>query len=229
MVCEHFLLIDSRLRDTSKYITPAQYSFELSLPLQNVKSIELVHAIYGKNDSNPEKYAYLCVKEVSTKCFISTSRSYPLDDNNVFTYLPFHKQLQDTLEYEFTSQTFKAIHTFEEPLTNLSSLSIAIIDKDGRLFPIQEHMLCFVLTTADFITQVAETQSKTKPKSTLTPKTPYDVLGLVQGTFSLEILVERFKEQANILRSSGNFSYTEYDELKLAFKKLANTFKKDTT
>jgi hypothetical protein len=222
MVCEHILLIDSRLRDTSKYITPAQYSFELSLPLTNVKSIELVHAIYGKNDTNPEKYAYLCLKEVSTKCFISTSRGYPLDDNNVFTYLPFHKQLQDTLEYEFTSQTFKAIHTFEQPLPNLSCLSIAIIDKDGRLFPIQEHMLCFVLTTADYTTQVAETQSKTKSK------TPYDVLGIVPGTFSLDMLVERFKEQANILRSSGNYSPTEYDELKLAFKKLANTFKKDT-
>jgi hypothetical protein len=134
--------------------------------------------------------------------------------------------LQDTLEYEFTSQTFKAIHTFAEPLTNLSCLSIAIIDKDGRLFPIQEHMLCFVVTTIDNVTQVANNQSTAK--STLTPKTPYDVLGLIQGTFSLEMLVERFKEQANILRSSGNYSYTEYDELELAFKQLANTFKKDT-
>jgi hypothetical protein len=88
MTCQHFLLIDSRLRDTSKYITPAQYSYELSLPLQNVKSIELVHAIYGKNDSNPEKYAYLCIKEIPTKCFVPTMRGYPLDNDNVFSYLP---------------------------------------------------------------------------------------------------------------------------------------------
>jgi hypothetical protein len=218
MVCEHILLIDSRLRDTSKYITPAQYLFDLSSPLHNVKSIELVHAIYGKNDTNPEKYAYLCVKEVPTTNFVSTSRGYPLDDNNIFSYLPFHKQVQDTLEYEFTSKTFKAIYTFEQPLANLSSLSIAIIDKDGRLFPIQEHILCFVITTVENVQQLSE--------PTLIQKTPYDVLGLEHGTFTLTMLVERFKEQANILRNSGNYSHADYDELKLAFKKLANTCKK---
>ena len=217
---EHFILIDSRLRDTSKYITPAQYVFELSSPLHNVKSIQLVHAIYGKNDSNLEKYAYLCVKELPTKQFISLSRS-PFDDN-IFTYLPFHKQGNDTTEYEFTPQTLKVVCTFEQPLPELATLSIALFDKDGRLFPIQEHIMCFMVTTIEDAVATVDLLGS-KPVY----KTPYEMFGLVQGTFSLEMLVDRFKQQANMLRSSGSYSPREYDELKQAFKRLASTLKKD--
>jgi hypothetical protein len=225
IINEHFILIDSRLRDTSKYITPAQYMFELSSPLHNVKSIQLVHAIYSKNDSNIEKYAYLCIKEVPSKQFVPLTRSVINDD--VFTYLPFHKQDPDITEYEFTSKTLKAIYTFDHPLPSLTNLSIALIDKDGRLFPIQEHTLCFMVTTVQH-TSSDLSDNTTNPNLNI-KKTPYEIMGLTQGSFSLDILVERFKQKANTLRYSGNYSHEEYDELKQAFKKLANTFKKDTT
>jgi hypothetical protein len=233
---EHFILIDSRLRDTSKYITPAQYVFDLETPLQNVTSVELVHAVYSKNDSNPEKYAYLCIKEIPIKRFLTTTRGYPFDDDYVFTYLPFYKQCKDTIEYEFTSNMFNTSYTFEQPLSSLSSLSVSIIDKDGRLFPVQEHIVCFkVHTQNDNIHSNIEhidhqtnilINHKDRDEKVITP---YDVLGLTRGLFSLDMLVERFKQRANTLRVSGQYSQAEYEELRQAFKTLAASFKKNTT
>lgn len=236
---EHHILIDSRLRDTSKYITPAQYVFELETPLQNITSIELVHAVYGKNDSNPEKYAYVCIKELPLKRFLTTTRGSPFDDNHIFTYLPFYRQCKDTIEYEFTANTFNTTYTFVDPLSLLSSLSISIIDKDGRLFPIQEHIMCFkVHTLNDNVNSINTTQDdpqkdhhvydKDINRTITITKTPYDVLGLAQGTFSLDMLVERFKQRANILRISGKYSQSEYEELKKSFRILATSLKKDT-
>lgn len=232
---EHFILIDSRLRDISKYITPAQYAFELETPLQNVMSIELVHAIYSKNDSNNEKYAYMCIKEVPIKRFLFTTQGNSFDGEHIFTYLPFYKQSKDTIEYEFNPRMLNTKYILEHPISKLSSLSISIIDKDGRLFPMQEHIMCFKVnimnTNIDLHSNIAQDnlQKDNHVYDRVITKSPYDIFGLTQGTFSLDMLVERFKHRANILRNSGKYSLSEYEELKQAFKTLATSLKKDKT
>lgn len=218
---EHIVFVDSRLRDTSTHITPAHYIINLQEPIKNIKSIELSHAIYNKNQSNTEKYALLCIKEVSLKRFVLSNT---LSASNVFAYLPFYKEHEDIYEYEFTSQKHKTLLEFEPPLTELTTLSISILDKDGKLFPIQEHIICF--SVCSLPTTNNEPSDKDLTSLQPIPKTPYDILDLKKGNFTLELLVDRFKQKAQLLRKSGTFSQSQYNELKGAFQHLANTLQK---
>lgn len=195
------ILIDSRLRDTSKDITPAQYSFKLSEPIYNIKSIKLVHAIYSKNDTNIDKYMLLKVKEFPSNLKFLHN---PHNVENIFTYLPFHKSHNDINEYEFTSSTFNSILHLETPLKELNTITVSFLDKDGRLFPIQEHILQFEITTQIKIL------------------TPYEILEIDPHKFiKINELIEIFKNKAEKLRNSQDFTQDKYNQLKNAFKTIA--------
>lgn len=219
-----YVFIDSSQRDTSTHITPSQYIIDFDTVFKNVISVELVHALYSKNEANNDIYVNLHVEELNPNITSHMNAS-----KGAFTQLPFHKNTDGM--YEYNSKTkYSSIRRFDKPLMKLSKLSITFLDKQQRLFPITEHILrfevvCFKMnvTTEEWsnFKLVSNSVRATQP---LMKKDPYGLLGLRQGQFSLEMLVQAFKKKARVLRSNG-YSKNDYDELKAAFAHLATSLK----
>lgn len=131
------LHVDSRQRDTTKYPSPNAYVLDLPEPLRNVSSVELVYAVYHKFGN--ETYFTLSVEELEpnvVSCSNSVTRS--------FTQLPL---LNMDLNV-YTHMAYRSVKRFAQPRGKISRLTIRLLNQDGRLAPIKEHVLRFEVTFA---------------------------------------------------------------------------------
>lgn len=214
-----YVFIDSRYRDNSTHISPSQYIIEFENIFKNVISVELVHAVYGKNTANEEKYTNMHIEELTPNVISHINAS-----KGAFTQLPFYQSHNDLYLYE--KQNYASIRKFEKPLMKLSKLSITYSDKDGRMFPITEHTLRFEITCFKLNENIEEwdnfriiTNSVRSTEPTI-KKDPYVLLGVHPSSFDLNTLVIAFKNKAKTLRKDG-YTKNAYDELKQAFAQLA--------
>jgi hypothetical protein len=222
-----FVFVDSRYRDTSVHISPSQYIVDFDNVFKNVISVDLVHAMYGKTNTNEEKYVNVHIEELNPNITSHINHS-----KGAFTQIPFYDPKDDV--YEYSKTVYQSIRRFEKPLMKLSKLSITFLDKDGRLFPITDHILRFEVTCFklnenteewDNFRLVSNSVRATEP---VIKKDPYVLLGLQQGQFNLEMLVVAFRNKSKTLRTNG-YNKGAYDELKNAFSQLAATLKQPFT
>ena len=103
----HFIAVDSRYRDKGKYPDPNEFAVDIDPVFKNVVSIELVYAVYDKLGT--EQYVNLCINEID---------SYLVSNNSsiegAFTQLPLTKPLN-----EYTSQKFRSIYVFPNPMAKI--------------------------------------------------------------------------------------------------------------
>ena len=208
------IFIDSKKRNTTEYITPSQYVLDLPQEFNNISSIELVYALYGKagKDAN-HMYVDMYIDELQ-----------PLEDGKKtpFTQLPFFKSNDDLYEYSSTRQ-YKSICKFQKsPLSKLTHLTITFLDRSGRILPMTDHILRFEITT----TSLEHIDIKPIMKQTLEDKNnPYTLLGIVPGKYDITSLSTAFKNKASLLRRE-QFATVTYDELKTAFATLVKSIQK---
>lgn len=218
------LFIDSRYRDHTVHISPSQYVIEFDNVLKNVISVELVHAIYGKNGLPLELYTNLHIEELNPNVISHINAS-----KGAFSQLPFYKAENDL--YQYDKQSYASVRKFEKPLMKLSKLSITFIDKDGKPFPITEHILRFEVTCFKLNENVEEWDNfriitnSVRTTEPVIKKDPYVLLGLQPNSFDLNMLVVAFRDKAKLLRKDG-YTKGAYDELKVAFSQLAQTIKR---
>lgn len=219
-----YIFIDSRSRDLATYISPSQYVIEFDNVLKNVISVELVHALYGKTGLDDEVYTNMHIEELNPNVISHINAS-----KGAYTQLPFYTATND--RYQYNNQLYTSIRKFEKPLMKLSKLSITFLDKDGKLFPITDHVLRFEVTCFKLSENVEEwdnfrivTNSVRSTEPTI-KKDPYVLLGLQPNTFDINTLVMAFKERSKVLRKDG-YTKSSYDELKTAFAQLAQTIKR---
>lgn len=210
------ILVDSKRRNTTEYITPSQYVIDLPHKFSNILSIELVYALYGKagQDTN-HMYVDMYIDEIEPQ---------PLEDGKKtpFTQLPFFKSNDDIYEYS-SIQQYKSICKFQKSqLSNLTHFTITFLDRNGRILPMTEHILRFEITTTPF-EHIDITPSI---KQTLEDKKdPYTLLGIVPGKYDINTLSTAFKNKASLLRRE-QFATVTYDELKNAFATLVKSIQK---
>jgi hypothetical protein len=218
-----YIFVDSRYRDTTTYISPSQYVITFDNVFENVNTVELVHAIYGRNGQDTEKYVSLYVEELSPNIVSNNNASM-----GAFTQLPFHSETNGL--YKYDKQSYSSIRKFEKPLMTLSKLSITFADKDKKIFPITDHILRFEVTCSRMNDDVEEWDNfriisnivhTTEP---IVKKNPYILLGVSQGNYDINVLANAFRQKARLLRKNG-MTKSNYDELKEAFTYLAKKFK----
>lgn len=198
-----YVFVDSRARDTTSHISPSQYVIKFANVLTNVVSVELVHALYGKSGQNAEMYVNLNIEELSPYIISNQNASA-----EAFTQLPFWITNTDNM-CQYDKHIYPSILTFNNPIKELSKLSITFLDKHKKIFPVTEHILRFEIKCL-------------KASDVETKKDPYTLLGLSQGTYTLATLANAFKEKATIMRKDG-MSQDAYNELKDAFTFLAKS------
>lgn len=220
-----YIFIDSRYRDNSVHISPSQYIIDFDTVFKNVISVELAHAIYGKGQGGEgDTYINMHVEELNPNVTSHINAS-----KGAFTQLPLYDP-KDNL-YEYNKTRFPSVRRFDKPLMKLSKISITFLDKDGKLYPITEHTLRFEVTCFrlnekleewDNFKLVSNSVSATEP---ITKRDAYGLLGVRQGQYNLDMLVEAFKVKARLLRRNG-YNKNAYDELKNAFAQLAGALNK---
>lgn len=214
-----YIFVDSRYRDTSTYISPSQYVVNFENVFKNVITVELVHAIYGRNGQDTEKYVNLFIEELSPN-IISNHNS----GMGSFTQLPFYSAVDNL--YEYNKQSYTSLRKFEKPLMKLSKFSITFADKDKKIFPITDHILRFEVTCFRMNDNVEEwdnfriISNSVRSTEPIIKKDPYLLLGISQGNYDLSVLANAFKQKARQLRKNG-MTKRDYDELKEAFSFLA--------
>jgi hypothetical protein len=221
-----YIFVDSRARDTSSYISPSQYAVVFDDVFKNVISVELVHAIYGRNGQETEKYVNMHIEELTPNIISNQTAS-----KSAFTQLPFFNTVDDT--YEYNKQTYASIRRFEKPLMKLSKLSITFMDKEKRMFPITDHILRFKVncirindTTEEWDnSRVITNNGRPVEYEQVIKKDPYSLLGVSKGNYDVNVLASAFKQKARSLRKDG-MTKTAYDELKDAFANLARNLQK---
>lgn len=218
-----YIFVDSRYRDTTTYISPSQYVISFENVFKNVISVELVHAIYGRNGQETEKYVNLYVEELSPNIVSNHNASM-----GAFTQLPFYNEINSL--YEYHKQSYSSLRKFEKPLMKLSKLSITFGDKDKKIFPITEHILRFEVTCFRMNDNVEEwdnfriISNSVRTTEPIIKKDPYILLGVSQGNYDINVLANAFKQKARFLRKNG-MTKSNYDELKEAFTFLAKNLR----
>jgi hypothetical protein len=214
-----YIFVDSRYRDTSTYISPSQYVINFENVFKNVITVELVHAMYGRSGQDTEKYVNLYIEELSPNIVSNYNAGM-----GAFTQLPFFNAVNNL--YEYNKQSYSSLRKFEKPLMKLSKLSITFADKDKKIFPITDHILRFEVTCFRMNDNVEEwdnfriISNSVRSTEPLIKKDPYNLLGVSQGSYDLNILANAFKQKARNLRKTG-MTKRDYDELKEAFSFLA--------
>lgn len=220
----HYVFIDSSHRDVSTHISPAQYIIDFDTVFKNVISVELVHAIYNKPNENDDLYVNLHIEELSPNITSHMNAS-----KGAFTQLPFVNKKDDMYEYN-TRTSYQSVRKFDKPLMKLSKLSITFLDSQRRLFPITNHILRFEVVCFKMNSNTEEwsnfnlVSNSVRATMPLVKKDPYGLLGLRQGQFNMDTLIQAFKKKARVLRSNG-YNKDDYDELKSAFRHLATSLK----
>ena len=87
------VFIDSKCRDMTKYITPSQYSILFEKELSNIVSVELVHAIYGKGNTN-DIYTNMHIEELNMNGVLSHVKACC----KAFTQLTFSNPINEHRE-----------------------------------------------------------------------------------------------------------------------------------
>lgn len=220
-----FLFVDSRSRDSTVHVSPAQYIVDFDNVFKNILSVELVHAIYGRMSGN-DMYVNLHIEELNPNIISATNAS-----KGAFTQLSFFDPIND--KYQYTQDTYRSIRRFEKPLMKLSKLSITFTKDDGTFFPISDHLLRFEIVCfkqnervedwGDF--KIMNQSLKVyQPKNT---KDPYSILGVSQGVSDINALIIAFKKKSIQLRKDG-YNQSAYDDLKDAFATIAKTLKQSS-
>jgi hypothetical protein len=207
------IFIDSKKRNTTEHISPSKYVYELPHEFNNIVSVELVYALYGKagQDTN-HMYVDMYIDELQPQ----------VEGNKTpFTQLPFFKSNDDL--YEYNTNQYKSTCKFQRsPLSNLAHLTITFLDRSGRILPMTDHILRFEITTAP----IESVDTLSSVKQTLEDKKdPYTLLGIVPGKYDITTLSTAFKNKASLLRRE-QFSTITYDELKNAFATLVKSIQK---
>jgi hypothetical protein len=220
-----FLFVDSNYRDKGVHISPSQYIIDFDTVFKNVISVELAHALYGKtgSGSNNDTYINMHIEELNPNITSHINAS-----KGAFTQLPLYDP-RDNM-YEYNKTRFQSIRRFDKPLMKLSKVSITFLDKEGKLYPITEHTLRFEVTCFRLNENIEEwdnfklVSNSVKATEPVYKRDPYGVLGVKQGQYNLDMLVEAFKVKARVLRKNG-YNKSAYDELKNAFAVLAGGLK----
>lgn len=218
-----YIFVDSRYRDTTTHISPSQYVITFDNVFKNVISVELVHAIYGRNGQETENYVNLYVEELSPNIVSNHNASM-----GAFTQLPFYNETNSL--YEYNKQSYASLRKFEKPLMKLSKLSITFADKDKKIFPVTDHILRFEVTCFRMNDNVEEwdnfriISNSVRTTEPIIKKDPYILLGVSQGNYDINVLANAFKQKARLLRKNG-MTKSNYDELKEAFTFLAKSLR----
>ena len=132
-----YLAIDSRYRDLSKFPDANNFIVEFDTPFKNIISIELVYALYDKLGT--ERYINLCIPEI---------RNFVISNNNIlngaFTQLPLNLNTN-----EYTSDKFRSIKVFNQPLSKLTRLSMILISDDGNPYPMNDYFARFEIVCSN--------------------------------------------------------------------------------
>jgi hypothetical protein len=217
--------IDSRLRDKTKYLNPAEYVVDLNMSFKNVVYVELVSAIYDKFGT--EQYVNLYIDELASN-LVSNNNTL----SGAFTQLPLTLPVN-----HYTSSMFKSVRLFEQPLSKLSRLTIRFLSHDGTLYPIKDHYLRFEVACCKYEASVESKKMEIVAKHVLMyipyvkgkddiyndSKTPYDVLEVPQ-IYTIQGLIDSFKRKSELLRMR-NASKEDFQLLKKSFKTLAAKLK----
>ena len=209
MTKTYYVFVDSRAIYTTSHISPSQYVINFTNVFTNVVSIELVYALYGKSGQNTETYVNLNIEEFAP--YIVSNHSASAE---AFTQLPFWITNTENL-CQYDKQMYPSILTFDNPMKELSKLSITYLDKNKKIYPVTEHILRFEIKCLP-----ASMTEKSTMANPPIKKDPYTLLGLSQGTYNLVSLANAFKEKATVMRKDG-MSKDAYNELKDAFTYLA--------
>jgi hypothetical protein len=224
----HYVAIDSRYRDKTKYASTAEYVIDFPQPFKNVISVELVHAVYEK--FGIEQYINLYVEELSPNL---------ASNNNIvagaFTQLPLIEPLNS-----YDQSKFKSIRKFEQPLSKLSRMSFRFIAPDGSLYPIKEHFLRFEIrcckhdsiienTNMEVISERATVYVPNKEHaheqltiSSNLANDPHYILE-VGRDYTLNELISSFRRKQTKLRMQ-RVAHHEHQRVEQAFKTLARRF-----
>lgn len=132
------IFIDSTYRNSETFPSPSSYVYHLDDVMSNVRSIELVEALYERVTT--DKYVNLKVDElVYSPSDISSNSQIALRS---FAHLPliagpvcaFQKSSSGGMRY---------VHHFDPPLAKLHRLTISWLRQDGSLYPPKNHVLRF--------------------------------------------------------------------------------------
>jgi hypothetical protein len=217
-----FLFVDSRSRDSTVHVSPAQYVVDFDNVFKNIISVELVNAIYGRSSGN-DMYVNLHIEELNPNIISSTNAC-----KGAFTQLTFFEPIND--KFQYSQNIYRSIRRFDKPLMKLSKLSITFTKDDGTFFPIAEHLLRFEIVCFkqnERVEDWGDFKIMTQSLKVYQPKVikdPYTVLGVNNGLNDMNILITAFKKKSVQLRNDG-YNQSVYDELKDAFATIAKTLK----
>ena len=131
------LVVDSRDRANG---SSNSYIYDLEQVLHNIVSIQLSYAWYEKRGT--QNYTVLTVDELATNSHISSNR-YLRDG---FCILPLTNYIN-----ELTTETsLNTTHTFVQPMSSLSKLTIRFLNHDGTAYDMREHLLVFSLSCYEY-------------------------------------------------------------------------------
>jgi hypothetical protein len=126
-----YLIIDSRDRNMDIYPDPANYVINLENIVKNLVEVELIYALYNKNDT--DTYVNLQIEE-----FLPDTVSNNHNIREAFVQLPMLNHIN-----EFTSNRISATKIFKQPMNKLSRISIKFVKYDGSLHDIGDHFMKF--------------------------------------------------------------------------------------
>lgn len=133
------VIIDSSFRDTNMYTSPSRYVYHLPDAISNVKSIELIEAVYDRIGT--DKYVNLQIDEcVHSPSDLSTNSQVILKS---FASLPLAPGGHICTFAKSSDAGVRHVKLFDPPIGKFGRMSVTWRTPDGKIYPIRDHFLRF--------------------------------------------------------------------------------------
>lgn len=131
------IFVDSRKRDLAKFPDPGGYVAELDEVAKNVRSVELVAAVYPR--SGADLVVSLDIRELNSRILTNCKGV-----SSSFAQLPMTRAVN-----EYTAVDLRCAREFRVPLEKLAKLTVQWTDLDGAAYPMADHFLRFEIETSE--------------------------------------------------------------------------------
>lgn len=148
---KHYVMINSKDRDTDIYIQPESYTIDLPTTFKNIESVRLVSGtIPDVANVRDEPFLFLDIKEFND----TYSKFYTSSGNiNIFDIIRFSDNVTST-KFIYLQP---GLNNFYKPvLAKLRRLTIRIRDQNGNLFSFGDDSTFNILRQHTFVLELTE-------------------------------------------------------------------------